>query len=86
MLFFIGEKRKLNPELGSVNINMFLVVPRRDTYQLDITAQRRIFLNNIIEPINYRRGLVATGSENIQYLDKDKFGGNLRYGQSFEAF
>jgi len=48
--------------------NLIRIVPHRDAHHFDIGVKRGVIMNDIVKPINYRRGLVAHGSKRTHKL------------------
>jgi hypothetical protein len=70
--FFIREYGKGNPEIGLKSICLLLVVQAGYSYDFDVFGQTRIILNQVVEPVNYRRVLGAHRSQSFEELDQDK--------------
>jgi hypothetical protein len=71
--FFIREQGKGYPEAGLESIHFFLAINNTYPDQLNILGQSGISLYHVVEPVNYRRVLVADRSKGVEELNDDKF-------------
>ena len=57
------------PELLLKGFDPFCIVSKRQPEELDVFTQCGIFLDRVVEPVNYRRALLASRSENAHCID-----------------
>jgi len=69
-----------------VHVNLLVFVSDRNTQHLDVFAQGRILFDRIVQPINYRRRLVANRSHRVEEIDNDQFARDLGQGKGVGSF
>ena len=84
--FSVGENGERNAELVPVHFDVLGFVSNANREHLDILFQSLVFLDDFVEPINYRRALVAIRSERADNVNEHQFGRNLGYGEGILTF
>ncbi len=68
----VGEQRKRNSEIVPVDLNLLVFVSACNADYFDVVLQTGVLLDHVVEPINYRRGLLAHGSECVKDIDENE--------------
>lgn len=69
LALFVRDNGVRCPELLLKSIDPFCIVSKRQPEELDVFTQCGIFLDRVVEPVNYRRALLASRSENAHCID-----------------
>lgn len=69
LAFFVRDNGVRCPELLLKGFDPFGIVSKRHPEELDVFTQCGIFLDRVVEPVNYRRSLLASRSEKAHCFD-----------------
>ena len=69
LALFVRDNGVRCPELLLKGFDPFGIVSKRQPEELDVLTQCGIFLDRVVEPVNYRRALLASRSENAHCID-----------------
>jgi hypothetical protein len=81
LAFFVGYNGVRCPVLLLKGFDPFCIVPERQAEKLDVFTQYGIFLDRVVEPVNYRRSLLARRSEDAHCIDTDHLGRDIGQGE-----